>query len=174
MAYQDPDSEDELFANPVSPPTKKVKIVMRRNPPREAAAEPAYAGLSLPSEDEVLEEAFLPLTAQERETWTGWTEVESEPVSTVRGYRRSSTDTPTQSYFNIILQELGIQHAKMQEVFGNDEYSFGILPYDAPPWLLRHPSPTHLALTRPSTGSLSTASSSSTVLGKTTRTKKPE
>ena len=83
-AYQDPDSDDELFApsSPITPPAKKIKAVVRRNPQREAvAAALSHSDISLPDEDEVLEAAFAPLTAEEREQWTGWTEVESEPVS---------------------------------------------------------------------------------------------
>ena len=83
MGYQDPDTEDELYRDPVgSTPAKRIKIVTRRNPPREAAAQISTPpDLSIPDQDEILEAAFAPLTSEEREQWTGWTEVESEPVS---------------------------------------------------------------------------------------------
>jgi len=87
VAYQEPDSDDEFApSHPVSPPVKKMKIkpATRRNAPREAAAKaPSLAEtvLSDDNDDEVLEAAFVPLTVEEREKWTGWTEVESEPVS---------------------------------------------------------------------------------------------
>lgn len=59
-------------------PNKRIKIVQRRNPPRKATASPLP---EVPLPDDVLLEAFAPMRPEELQQWRGWTEVESEPVS---------------------------------------------------------------------------------------------
>ncbi|KAK4988647.1 hypothetical protein LTR50_003830 [Elasticomyces elasticus] len=49
--------------------------------------------------------------APDRSTWEGWCEIESEPA-----------------FFNVILQELGIQNIRVHEVFGLDDDYLAILP----------------------------------------------
>lgn len=50
----------------------------RRNPKRKANSEASYAANL--EQDTLLEEALKPLTEEERASWPGWIELESEPV----------------------------------------------------------------------------------------------
>ncbi|XWW99963.1 hypothetical protein V2A60_007977 [Cordyceps javanica] len=79
----------------------------RRNPKRKAAAPPQSHVLP----DDLLEEALKPLTSNDIEDWDGWIELESEPA-----------------FFNIILQDLGVQGVKIQELVSLDQDSLDILP----------------------------------------------
>lgn len=75
----------------------------RRNPKRKLS-ETADVADGIP--DDPLGEACRPLTPQEIEDWKGWVELESEPA-----------------FFNIILRDLGVRNAKVQELFAIDQES---------------------------------------------------
>jgi hypothetical protein len=62
------------------PAVKRTKVIVKRNPPREAVtAAPKYS-FPVPNLESVHEETFAPLAPKELEEWRGWCSVESEPV----------------------------------------------------------------------------------------------
>ncbi len=87
--YGDEQDEDELAHAPPPPRNpsqakKKVRVLPRRNPTREAAAAAPRYGSPVPDADEILEKALAPLLPKDLEEWRGWTDVESEPVRNPR------------------------------------------------------------------------------------------
>ncbi|KAF5876532.1 putative ubiquitin carboxyl-terminal hydrolase protein [Botrytis fragariae] len=56
------------------------------------------------SESEILDDALKPLTDDERKSWKGWCELESDPA-----------------LFNYILREYGVKDVKIQEVLGLED-----------------------------------------------------
>jgi ubiquitin carboxyl-terminal hydrolase L5 len=83
-----------------------------------------------------MEAAMKPLTDEERRSWPGWVELESEPVSTERApflsffiYLNEESDGNCQTLFNYILREYGVKDVKIQEVFSLDDESLNFLPY---------------------------------------------
>ncbi|RDL32468.1 uncharacterized protein BP5553_08924 [Venustampulla echinocandica] len=56
-------------------------------------------------------EAMKPLTDEERRSWKGWVELESDPA-----------------LFNFILREYGVRDVKIQEVLALDDEMLGLLP----------------------------------------------
>ncbi|KAG0647183.1 Ubiquitin carboxyl-terminal hydrolase isozyme L5 [Hyphodiscus hymeniophilus] len=63
-------------------------------------------------ETNIMEDAMKPVTDEERRTWPGWVELESEPT-----------------LFNHILREYGVKDVKVQEVFGLEDEALNFLPY---------------------------------------------
>ena len=77
-----------------------------------------------------------PLTDEERRSWPGWVELESEPVSAERAlflslfiYIEGKFDRICQTLFNYTLREYGVKDVKIQEVFSLDDESLNFLPY---------------------------------------------
>ncbi|RDW73860.1 hypothetical protein BP5796_07302 [Coleophoma crateriformis] len=62
-------------------------------------------------EQVVLDELMRPLTEQQRQNWTGWVELESDPA-----------------LFNFILREYGVKDIKIQEVLSLDDEMLTFLP----------------------------------------------
>ncbi|RYP55461.1 hypothetical protein DL769_010157 [Monosporascus sp. CRB-8-3] len=81
----------------------------KERPKRKAAV---AAAESIVAEDAgpLLQEILAEMTTDERKEYKGWVELESEP-----------------GFFNAMLQDLGAQDFKVQEVFGLDEMALGML-----------------------------------------------
>ncbi|RYP92554.1 hypothetical protein DL770_001312 [Monosporascus sp. CRB-9-2] len=81
----------------------------KERPKRKAAM---AAAESIVAEDAgpLLQEILAEMTTDERKEYKGWVELESEP-----------------GFFNAMLQDLGAQNFKVQEVFGLDEMALGML-----------------------------------------------
>ncbi|OAA56960.1 ubiquitin carboxyl-terminal hydrolase [Niveomyces insectorum RCEF 264] len=77
----------------------------------QMAAGDDAAGDAVPPQDTIHDELFAPVSQEELEAWQGWTDIESEPA-----------------FFNAILKELGVQDAKIHEIFTVDDESMAHLP----------------------------------------------
>lgn len=69
----------------------------------------------------------LVLHPPDRETWTGWVEMESEPVCLL-SFTSAVPTNSTQAFFNVMLKEMGVRGAKVQEVLSIDEDMLAMLP----------------------------------------------
>jgi ubiquitin carboxyl-terminal hydrolase L5 len=86
-----------------------------------------------------VEEAIRPLTEGERQSWKGWIELESDPVSTLgllplinenlRVIVAFATNRKFQALFSYILREYGVKYIKCQEVIALDDDSLFYLLY---------------------------------------------
>lgn len=98
----------------------------KRNPKRKATE--AVVTQSRLSED-TLKEALAPVTMEDIRQWTGWCELESEPVfPSFAPSNRAASLTAWQAFFNAILRDCGVQDVKIQELFSLDEDSLQLLP----------------------------------------------
>ncbi|PQE32471.1 ubiquitin carboxyl-terminal hydrolase protein [Rutstroemia sp. NJR-2017a WRK4] len=70
---------------------------------------------------EVIEEALRPLTDEERNSWKGWCELESDPA-----------------LFNYILRQYGVKNIKIQEVLGLEDDMLQCLPWVIPITIVDH------------------------------------
>lgn len=77
----------------------------RRVPKRKAAPET----FEIPAD--LLGESLAPIRSDEQADWDSWVELESDPA-----------------FFNGIIRDLGVQDAKIQELFSLDESGLNLLP----------------------------------------------
>jgi ubiquitin carboxyl-terminal hydrolase L5 len=101
-----PDDDGTLLTPTLAKSVKSTSDETRRNLKRKAAPE----AFEVP--DNLLDEALAPMQPGELEDWDSWVEIESDP-----------------DLFNLILQNLGVEGVKVQELFGGVEEGLGFVPY---------------------------------------------
>lgn len=88
--------------------------------------------------EDILEQAMRPLTEEDRQSWPGWVELESDPVSFYLTLGRFIDSIFGRQYsynlqiiFNYILRQYGVQDVKIQEVLSLDDETLQQLPYES-------------------------------------------